>query len=329
MTTFGLRFDFRNPSFNQTSMADRYQAALDMAEWADRLDFAILLLSEHHGSDDGYLPSPITMAAAMAARTSRLRIQIAALVAPFYDALRLAEDISVLDNLSAGRVEIVIGSGYVDSEFDMFGKNRSQRVQALTETVETLRKAFSGEPFDFRGRTVTITPPPLQPGGPPILLGGTSEAAARRAARLGDGFVPTSAALWDVYRKELAALGKSDPGPQSRGGPTFIHLAEDPTGAWDRILPHALHEVNAYGRWLATAGIGSAGGYVPVTDPQMLIASGQYRVITPIELVEQLKADRSGFLVLHPLMGGIPPELGWESLRLFENDVLPRLADNA
>ena len=66
---FALRFDFRNPEFAGTTMADRYAAALDMAEWADRLGCVSIAVSEHHGSPDGYLPSPIPMLAAMAART--------------------------------------------------------------------------------------------------------------------------------------------------------------------------------------------------------------------------------------------------------------------
>ena len=102
---FGLRFDFRDPGMAGTSMADRYEAALEMAEWADRLGCLSISISEHHGSDDGYLPSPIVILAAMAARTRSVRLSIAALIAPFYEPLRLAEDMLVLDHLSrAGSV---------------------------------------------------------------------------------------------------------------------------------------------------------------------------------------------------------------------------------
>src|SRR5204863_6714265 len=117
----GLRFDLRNPDIAGTTMAERYAAAIDMAEWADGLGFAIIVLSEHHGSADGYLPSPLTMAAAMAARTKQVRIQIAALIAPFHDPLRIAEDIAVVDLVSNGRLDVVIANGYVPGEFDMFG----------------------------------------------------------------------------------------------------------------------------------------------------------------------------------------------------------------
>src|SRR4051794_15613083 len=117
---FGMRFDFRNPAIAGTTMADRYAAALAMAEWADTLGCVNIAVSEHHGSPDGYLPSPIPMLAAMAARTQNVRFMIAALIAPFHDPLRLAEDMSVLDNLSRGRVDLIVAGGYVHEEFAMF-----------------------------------------------------------------------------------------------------------------------------------------------------------------------------------------------------------------
>src|SRR3954449_13610854 len=135
---FGLRFDFRNPSIAGTSMADRYAAALDMAEWADRLGCLTLTVSEHHGSTDGYLPSPLPILAAFAARTTNVRLMVAALIAPFYDPLRLAEDLVVLDHLSKGRVDVVVAGGYVREEFDMFGVPMSERARRVTEVVQTL-----------------------------------------------------------------------------------------------------------------------------------------------------------------------------------------------
>src|SRR6516164_3641035 len=114
---FLMRFDLRNPAIAKTSMADRYAAALDMAEWADRVGCLSVVVSEHHGSEDGYLPSPLPMVAAMAARTERVRFGVAALIAPFYEPLRLAEDLLVLDHLSKGRVDLIVAGGYVRQEF--------------------------------------------------------------------------------------------------------------------------------------------------------------------------------------------------------------------
>src|SRR5918994_2530086 len=173
MAYCAMRFDLRNPPLAGTSMEERYRAALDMSEWADRLGFASVTLSEHHGSDDGYLPSPVAMAAAIAARTERIRIGIAALVASFHDPLRLAEDLAVVDLVSGGRLDVVITNGYVAREFATFGQPLSRRARRTAETVSTLRQAWSGEPFEFCGREARITPAPAQPGGPRILLGGS------------------------------------------------------------------------------------------------------------------------------------------------------------
>lgn len=326
MSYFGLRFDLRNPEIAGTTMAERYRAALDMAEWADQLGFVIIVLSEHHGSADGYLPSPLAMAAAMAARTEHARIQIAALIAPFHDPLRLAEDIAVVDLLSGGRLDLVIANGYVPGEFEMFGCELSDRVKRTTETVGTLKQAWTGAPFEFRGRTVQVTPAPAQPGGPKISLGGSGPAAARRAARIADGFMPSSPAIWDVYRDEMQKLGKPDPGPSLGGDTSAFHVARDVEQGWAEYAPFALHEVNAYGAWMASAGIGAEGGYVSTDDTEALRATGQYRVLTPDDLVTEIRAKgEHGFTVFHPMAGGLPPDRAWESLRLFEEEVLPHL----
>src|SRR5438552_4446642 len=123
---FGLRFDFRNPKFAATTMADRYAAALDIADWADRLGCVSIAVSEHHGSPDGYLPSPIPMVAAMAARTTNVRFLIAALIAPFHDPLRLADDMVVLDNLTRARLDLIVAGGYGHAQLAMVDVPRRQ-----------------------------------------------------------------------------------------------------------------------------------------------------------------------------------------------------------
>jgi alkanesulfonate monooxygenase SsuD/methylene tetrahydromethanopterin reductase-like flavin-dependent oxidoreductase (luciferase family) len=326
MAVFGIRFDFRNPPIGGTTMTERYRAALDMVEWADWHGFVTATISEHHGADDGYLPSPLPMAAAIAARTKSIRINIAAIVAPFHDPLRLAEDAAVVDLISGGRLDLVIANGYVGSEFAMFDQPQAERAARTTEAVRTLRQAWTGEPFEYRGRTVRVTPRPHQHPGPPILLGGSSEPAARRAARIADGFLPSSPGLWPSYRDEMLRLGRPDPGEHFGGDTSFFHLASDVEEGWAAIAPYAMHEMNAYGKWMAEAGVGAVGGYHEVTDSESLRQTGQYRVLTPDKLVSDLKEQGpAGFAIFHPMMGGIPPDLAWQSLRLFEREVLPRL----
>ncbi|HQV56643.1 MAG TPA: LLM class flavin-dependent oxidoreductase [Ilumatobacteraceae bacterium] len=321
MTALAIRFDLRNPEFAGVSTADRYQAALEMSEWADRLGFDAVILSEHHGSDDGYLPSIFPMAAAIAARTDNVQIRLAAVVAPLHDPLRVAEDAVAVDQISRGRLMVVVTNGYVASEFEAFGVDLKDRPKLVERTVHTLRKAWTGEPFDHDGRTARVTPRPYQDGGPPLELGGSTPAAARRAARLGVGFFPALTELWEPYREECVKLGRPDPGQGAPIPPLGIHCANDPDEAWAQVGPFALHEMNAYGKWAAEAE--AATGYTPMEDTDMLRSFNLYLMMTPDEMVEHAK--QTGYLLFHPMMGGTPPNVAWESLRLFESDVLPRI----
>jgi len=321
---FGLRFDLRNPDIAPTQPADRYEAAIEMAEWAEGLGGLSVAVSEHHGSPDGYLPSPIPLLAAMAARTTTIRLMIAALIAPFYEPLRLAEDLIVLDIVSRGRVDLILGAGYVHEEFDLFGVGMRDRPRLMTETVHTLRGAFSGDPFQFRGRTVQLTPAPFRPGGPSIILGGSSEPAARRAARIGDGFIPSSPEVWEAYRDEVQRLGRPDPGPCPTGPTSVVAFAKDVEEGWEAMGPFFLHEMNSYGSWQAQDDLPTP--YHVVQDLDELRATGNYRVVTPAEFVAEQQLTPVAYLGLHPMCGGMPPELAWSSLRLFEREVLPALA---
>ncbi len=326
MAFFGIRFDMRMPATAPGTRADRYKASVDMVEWADSLGFVIAVLSEHHGSPDGYLPSPLPLAAAMAARSSNIRIGISAMVSSFHDPIRLAEDVAVVDLISGGRLDLTLTNGYVGSEFEMFDVPLSKRAARTTEAVETLKQAWTGEPFEFRGRTVQVLPTPVQPGGPAISLGGSVEAAARRAARIADGFMPSTPDIWQFYADECIKLGKPDPGPYMGGDTSVIHVAVDVDQGWEELAPYAMHEVNAYGEWAAGAGIEGATGFVRVDDSEALRATGQYRVVTPEELVAELtEKGPFAFCMLHPLVGGLPPELAWKSLKLIETQVIPNL----
>ena len=101
-------------------------------------------------------------------------------------------------------------------------------------------------------------------------------------------------------------------------------MAEDPDAAWSRIAPYAMHEMNAYGRWMSESG--TAGPYQPIADLDALRATGTYPVLTPQQLVDRVRAlGPTCSILVHPLMGGMDPELSWASLELLEKKVLPAL----
>jgi alkanesulfonate monooxygenase SsuD/methylene tetrahydromethanopterin reductase-like flavin-dependent oxidoreductase (luciferase family) len=257
----------------------------------------------------------------MAARTTTVRFGVAALIAPFYDPIRLAEDMIVLDHLSEGRIDLIVAGGYVREEFEMYGVPMNERPKRVAETIATLKAAFAGKPFDYRGRTVHVTPAPYREGGPTLVLGGSSEAAARRAARLADGFLPSVPEVWEFYRDEMHVLGKPDPGPCPIGANRIVALADNVDEGWSQLGPYFLHEMNAYGRWQAENV--SAASYRVVKDIDELRTLDDYAVLTPEEYVDELKQAPFPMALLHPMCGGIPPELAWSSLRLLERDVMP------
>lgn len=319
-----LRYDLRSPDDDPNRRADRYEAALQQVEWADRLGFHSVQFHEHHGVADGYLPSPIVFAAAAAARTQRIGIEVGALLVPLHDPLRLAEDLAVLDIISRGRLTVVPGAGYVPSEFAMFGKLKSQRGRSVERAVHVLRQAWTGEPFEYEGRQVVVTPRPFQRPGPPLLLAGGSEPPARRAARIGDGYAPMDSASWEHYRDERVKLGNPDPGTFPRRSPLLVYVSNDPDAAWDEIGEALFYEMNAYGNFAAAAGEKTRFSITENID--RLKASGDYAVVTPrqcIELANSLGPD--GIFTFRPLAGGLEPDIAWKSLRLFEEAVLPHI----
>ena len=339
MTQLSMRFDLRVPPFAKTRFTDQYQAMLEMVSWADAIGIDTIILSEHHGDPAGYTPAPITLAAAVLARTSRLQVTISAALVPLHDPVRLAEQLASIDCLAPGRLSLVLGAGYRRVEFSMAGIDHRERGPLLEECVSVLRSAWTGKPFEWRGREVLVTPPPGTRGGPEISVGGKTRAGARRAARLHTHFSPAVGSLdvisayfeecervgftgAEVYGCKSLAEYRERNNPDGPVAPGFIMLAKDPERVWQQVGPHAEYDATTYAAWQED-GVVSDWAVPGAQTWKQLRDSGRYAVVTP----EQCRAlaTRDGRLLLHPLMGGIEPTLAWESLRLFESEVLPQL----
>ena len=321
-----LRFDLRRAPFSPVDHAALYRAALDMAEYADARGMTGISLSEHHAVDDGFLPSPLVFAAALAGRTKNVRITISALLATLYDPVKLAEDLAVLDLASRGRVSTTLGMGYRPEEYASFGKDFTARGKLLDECIELLLRAWSGEPFEWRGRRVRVTPRSHTQPHPPINAGGQSLAGARRAARYGLPYQPASndREMIALYISECARLGKK-PVVLPPGNGETIWIARDPDRAWRELGPYLLYEATTYSSW-QPAYQQSSSVHSQAKSQGDLRAEGKYRVLTPEQCVARAKEQGPyATFVLYPLCGGTPPELGWESVRLLCDEVLPRV----
>lgn len=193
--------------------ADLYAAAPEMAAWAEEHGGLAAVLCEHHGSEDGYLPSPFLLASAVAARTQRLGLSLI-LILPFYEPVRLAEDMAVLDIISNGRASYILALGYRPEEFEHFGVPIKKRGRLCDEKLALLRRLLAGETVVEDGRRITVTPRPLTPGGPGLMWGGGTIAAARRAGRYGLGMLGNANApgIREAYEEACREHGHP-PGP--------------------------------------------------------------------------------------------------------------------
>lgn len=321
-----IRFDMRRSEDSPGTDRDRYATALEMAAYADQEGFDLLVLSEHHGDEGAYLPSPLVFGAAIAARTERIMITVSALLVPLHDPIRLAEDLAVLDLISGGRVSFVAGIGYRPGEYHLLQKDWNRRGSILEEDLEVMLQAWSGEPFEYLGETVQVLPRPVQRPHPTVYIGGSSEISARRAARLGLGLFPAVGDdhLEEVYREECERLGREPGQVVLPSGPAAVLVSEDPDRTWAEVGDLLLDDATAYAAHLRSDMRSHAASGARTVDE--LRAEGVYRVLTPEECVELARGlGPFGGLVFHPLCGGTPAEIGWESLHLVKEKVLPHL----
>ncbi|MGX1886143.1 LLM class flavin-dependent oxidoreductase [Streptomyces sp. NPDC055287] len=316
-----VRFNLVDPDATPETHAARYRAALEMAAYADDRGIDTVQTEEHHGASNGWLPSPFVFAGAVLGATRRIAVTVSAIIGPLYEPLRLAEDIAVLDLIGRGRLVTVAGIGYRPEEYEQLGVDWGRRGRLQDEVLETLLQAWTGEPFPYRGRTVRVTPRPYTQPHPLLLVGGSSQAAARRAARFGLPFFPSAhlPELEAYYHARRAEFGTEGFCMMPAAETPLLHVAEDPDRTWAEYGEHFLHEAQTYAAWqskdIRSAVRSRATGVDELRD------EGVYRVVTPDECVAL--AARS--LVLHPLCGGMPVDEGWRSLQLFAEHVLPRL----
>lgn len=323
---FTLRFDMRAPSTGAPAR-DLYAAAIEMTSWAESRGGLSALVCEHHASSDGYLPSPMILASALAARTTTIPITVAVVLLPLYEPVRLAEEMCVLDLISGGRMFFVAAIGYRPIEYEMYGVDYHRRGRIAEEKLGVLLRAKTGEPFVHDGRRIHVTPPPLTPGGPRVAWGGGSIAAAERAGRHGLDFFAQAGdeALRVAYEAEARAHGH-EPGmcflPQ-KGSAQTLFVADDLDRAWDELGPYLMHDVRSYAEW-NEGNTKSASLSFVTTAEELRAENASHRIVTVEQAVAMVRAGMP--LPLHPLIGGLPPETAWRYLHTVVDEVLPAVA---
>lgn len=329
--TFGFIYDFRNPSDWPRPLPQLYSETLDVMVETERLGFGAAWLPEHHLAADDYVPSPMMVLSALAARTSTITIGSAIVLAPLYDPVRFAEDCAVLDILANGRVEMGLAIGYRRREYDAFGLDFTKRGARFDEFLQIVHALWAGETVNFEGKHYTVKDAritPLSPRGQiPLNIGGFVEKAIDRVANFGAGyfgnpeFAEIYASKWQEYGRDPADAGMLVPG-------LFTAVARDPEAAMEELAPHFHYMNEAYAVFMRedeAIGIDDA-AIGTVMDLDAFKASGIFQVWTPEEAVENFRAMQAKMPLKHYAMSmppGLSPDRFLHYAEQFAADVIP------
>lgn len=333
MLRCGVMFGMRNPAEWRVPFPELYADALGLAELADGLGFDSAWVSEHHFSPDGYCPSPIGFGAAIAARTERIRIGTNIVVLPLVHPLRLAEEAAVVDVLSNGRFTLGVGIGYREAEFNAFGVPLRERASRMREGIELIRRAWTEDAIDHAGQRLTIEPKPVQPQGPPIYIGARTEAATRRAGRLGDGIILSRGRDQLRWFRDAAIEAGRDPDTLAVATNRIVHVADSAEQAMREIAPHLLYHERSYQGWFKQDGLAHERQVAqPLASPDELPRE-RYILGPPEEVVGRIRDLQAtyGFteLIMWGRLPGMPIEVARRSLERFGREVLPALQAEA
>jgi probable F420-dependent oxidoreductase len=330
--TFGLWYDFRQrPPLED--YARFYAECLEEIEEGERLGFTGVWLSEHHFVDDGYLPSPLVMAAAIAARTTTMRIGTNVMLLPMHHPLRVAEDAAVVDLLSGGRFTLGVGLGYVQHEFEALGFNRKYRPSLFEEGVEVIRQAWEEGRIGYEGKRWRFEDLPFEPrpsGKLPIYIGAYAEPAIDRAARMADGFLASTGggAFAETYRKVQKALARNgraeEDFPFVASGVVYVH--EEAGRAREIVAPAISYQRSRYAEW---------GTDREKPGPELLrpedLPWERYLVGTPDDVAERLaeiyEEAPYDHLCFWGRLPGVTHEQALANIRLFASEVVPRIRE--
>jgi probable F420-dependent oxidoreductase len=325
------------PKGSGRTYTEDYRDAIELVKLAEDKGFDSAWVSEHHFSEDGYLPSLLPMLAAFATATERVELGTGVVLAPFHDPIRLAEDFAFVDQLSGGRVICGLGIGWREEEFRSFGIPTKTRVRRLEEITEILRLAWNEDRFDFSGRHykyegVSVTPKPARV--PPIMIGGFIDPAIRRAGRVGDGYISSRANPERVA--ESFAMAAEERTKAGRNGPPAVGVlingwvTDDPEKDWPEVRDGIGHQLGVYAGW--RSGTDVPGKPLEVMPPEEGMIRHTTAFGTTDEVVETLQPYTESLnkypeshMVVRLYYPGMDGDRAAPAVEKFATEVIPRL----
>jgi alkanesulfonate monooxygenase SsuD/methylene tetrahydromethanopterin reductase-like flavin-dependent oxidoreductase (luciferase family) len=329
----GLLYDFRNPQPWRLPFPELYAALLDQAVAADHLGYDSVWISQHHFVDDGYCPAAFPVAAAIAARTRRVKIGTHVLLLPLHHPVRVAEDAAVVDVISGGRFILGVAAGYRKEEFAGFGVPRQERGSRMDEWLEIVRGCWSSDAFTYRGRhlsieNVNVQPKPIQQPYPPIWMGARGGSAIERAARLGLPLLAAGCSSCDAYLRAWGAHGR-DSGEAQIGIQWPVYVAPNSEQAWNDVKEHLCYMENRYATWFAGAGDLPQDRNQSIDRSPDDLPRDAYCIGDPDWVFGRIQELRKRIpvaeLIMRMQFPGLDPAKSLRSMELFARYVTPRL----
>jgi natural product biosynthesis luciferase-like monooxygenase protein len=334
------------PSYDKSfglTQGEFLHKTVDQFVSAEALGYDSVWVNEHHfHSYGGLLPSLPTVLGALSQRTTRVRLGTSVVVLPLHHPLDVAEHMAMVDLLSNGRLDLGIGRGFVEHDYQVFGVDYSDAQERLKESIDIVRRAWAGETFSFKGKywnvdNVEVWPRPEQQPHPPIWLAVASNPGSMEyAAAEGFSVVTTghsrpperSAPLAQHYRDAWQNAGHTS--PASLAVHYHCVIAEDRAEA-HRLAEDGLHvhnRLNHETRSLSKAEPGPEPQHPSVTQ---LVEDARILCGTPDDVVATLQriSEATGATEIHCLFqfGSITFDQAQRSLELFASEVMPKFAD--
>ncbi len=336
---FGIGYySLQSPTHNPKPHSQLYAEMLEEITAAEDMGFESAWLTEHHLLEDGYCPSLLVTAAAMAARTKKMRIGTGIYLMPLHNPLKTAEDAATVDLISNGRLILGLGLGYRPEEFEAFKVSLSERKGRIEESLEILKKCWAEGEFSHNGRyynydNINVTPKPVQ-NPIPIWIGAFSEPAIKRAARIkaplyiaAIGIIPIIKYLIDMHRGFLADYGHD---PDSVEQPVVREVYVSPDGrekSWERIKEHIAYTAKGYAQWGSF--VDREGNLISdPNDPSIYDITLEQSIIgSPEECIETINQYKEA-IPMDPLVcrfnfPGLDHKEAMRSMRLFADEVMP------
>lgn len=325
------------------AVSQRYARTYEICALAERLNYDFATIGQHRFSPEVVdASSPLTVLAALAARTTKLRLATNIALMPTHPAVDFAEQCATVDEISGGRLIVGLGIGYRQYEYAGAGLAFADRTGRLEEGIAIMRQAWCNGPVDFAGkhfcvRGVEVMPKPVQEGGPPIWIGAVAEPAVHRAARLADGWLSDNIQTVRDLAPKIARFKKESSAHGNQGTVAMVRkvgVCQTREQVEEEWFPGILRAYQAYVRHNVTFEDKTFEAALASGKPMRLgdFPPDQFIAGTPDECIAQIRdiqeKTRCEYIVADFGRGAHGPE--YERLRdmvdLFGREVIPAFA---